>query len=77
VDTTCRYEAGFELSKRQLEGWLRPLTDRERFVIAYRFGLIDGVAHTLQQTGDIVGMSREQVRHIEARALRKARSAPQ
>jgi RNA polymerase primary sigma factor len=73
VEINCRYESGVEYTKMQLAAWLRPLSERERLVIVHRFGWMDGVAHTLQETGDINGMTREQVRRIEIRACRKMR----
>ena len=75
MEIICRFESGFKFTKPQLEAWLRPLNERERFVVAHRVGLIDGVAHTLQETGELFGTSREQVRRIEIRAYRKMRYA--
>ena len=49
------------------------LTDRERKVIELRFGLIDGQARTLEEVGKIFNVTRERIRQIEARALRKLR----
>lgn len=49
------------------------LTQAEEQVIRIRFGLVDGERHTLDEVGDIFGLSREEIRKIEARALRKMR----
>jgi len=75
MEIICRFESGFEFTKPQLEMWLRPLIEHERFVVAHRVGLIDGVSHTLQETGELFGKNREQVRRIEIRAFRKMRYA--
>ncbi|MBI4448620.1 sigma-70 family RNA polymerase sigma factor [Candidatus Woesearchaeota archaeon] len=49
------------------------LNDREQRVIRMRFGLDDGIPHTLQETGLVFGVTRERIRQIEARALRRLR----
>ncbi len=49
------------------------LSDKEREILEYRFGLNDGVDRTLEYIGDIYGITRERVRQIEGKALRKAR----
>jgi len=58
---------------RQMDDILRTLSDRERSVLRYRFGLADGRAYTLEEIGDTLGVSRERVRQIEGEALRKLR----
>jgi len=52
---------------------LKSLTDREREVLTFRFGLNDGVSHTLEEVGKIFSVTRERIRQIEAKALRKMR----
>jgi RNA polymerase primary sigma factor len=54
---------------------VRCLEPRERWVIQQRFGLFDGQVHTLKEIADQLKMSREGVRHVQIRALRKLRSA--
>jgi RNA polymerase primary sigma factor len=52
---------------------LEQLTDRERKVLTMRFGLEDGQARTLEEVGAEFGVTRERIRQIEAKALRKLR----
>lgn len=49
------------------------LTDREKLVIAYRFGFEDGQIHTLEEVGSMIGVTRERVRQIENRAIKTLR----
>ena len=65
--------ASFSLLKEQLEGVLDTLTDREEEVLRLRFGLDDGRARTLEEVGKVFGVTRERIRQIEAKALRKLR----
>ena len=61
------------LLKEQLEEVLDTLTDREENVLRLRFGLDDGKVRTLEQVGKVFGVTRERIRQIEAKALRKLR----
>ena len=65
--------ASFLLLKEQLEEVLGTLTPREMKVLRLRFGLDDGRARTLEEVGQSFGVTRERIRQIEAKALRKLR----
>lgn len=65
--------ASFVLLKEQLEDVLDTLTEREEKVLRLRFGLDDGRARTLEEVGQNFGVTRERIRQIEAKALRKLR----
>ncbi len=65
--------AAYELLKEQLESVLDTLTDREENVLRLRFGLDDGRTRTLEEVGRVFGVTRERIRQIEAKALRKLR----
>ena len=64
--------AAFTMLKEQLEDVLSTLTDREQKVLRLRFGLDDGRARTLEEVGKEFNVTRERIRQIEAKALRKA-----
>jgi RNA polymerase primary sigma factor len=59
--------------KDQTEALLKTLTPREERVIKMRFGLVDGNEHTLEEVGQMFAVTRERIRQIEAKALRKLR----
>ena len=65
--------ASYMLLREQLLEVLDTLTERESRVLKLRFGLEDGRPHTLEEVGDIFKVTRERIRQIEAKALRKLR----
>jgi RNA polymerase primary sigma factor len=65
--------ASRELLRDQIRSALLYLNERERQVLELRFGLLDGRDHTLEEVGQRLGVTRERVRQIEAKALRKLR----
>ncbi len=65
--------AAFSMLKEQLGEVLHTLTDRERQVLCMRFGLLDGEGRTLEEVGREFHVTRERIRQIEAKALRKLR----
>jgi len=66
-------EAALTLLKERVEGVLETLTDREEKVIRLRFGIEDGCPKTLEEVGMQFKVTRERIRQIEAKALRKLR----
>lgn len=65
--------AAFELMKDALKGVLGTLSPREEKVLRLRFGIDDGRSRTLEEVGKVFGVTRERIRQIEAKALRKLR----
>ena len=66
-------EATFTMLKERIEEVLRTLTEREAKVIRLRFGIGDGYPRTLEEVGTEFQVTRERIRQIEAKALRKLR----
>lgn len=65
--------ATYAMLREQLAGVLKTLTPREEKVLCLRYGLVDGRMHTLEEVGDEFQVTRERIRQIEAKALRKLR----
>ena len=65
--------ASYLLLKERIADVLSTLSEREARVLELRFGLGDGISHTLEQVGREFGVTRERIRQIEAVALRKLR----
>ena len=65
--------AGRRLLRERLEQIMRDLSPREQKILSMRFGLKDGVTHTLEEVGKEFGVTRERIRQIEAKALEKIR----
>jgi len=65
--------ASYTLLREQLEEVLSTLTPREEQVLRLRFGLVDGKSHTLEEVGKAFDVTRERIRQIESKALRKLR----
>ena len=63
--------------REQIADVLSTLSEREARVLELRFGLGDGISHTLEQVGQEFGVTRERIRQIEAVALRKLRHPSQ
>jgi RNA polymerase primary sigma factor len=65
------YDTNMEMLKHRLEEVLADLTYREREIIRLRYGLTDGYTYTLEEVGKIFSVTRERVRQIESKAVRK------
>ena len=65
--------ATYEMLRMEISNDLLTLTEREEKVIRLRFGLEDGKSRTLEEVGQKFGVTRERIRQIEAKALRKLR----
>src|SRR5256885_11299778 len=63
----------YSLLKEKLGDVLTSLTERERKILEMRFGLVDGYERTLEEIGKMYSVTRERIRQIEAKALRKLR----
>ncbi|MBQ1264345.1 MAG: sigma-70 family RNA polymerase sigma factor, partial [Oscillospiraceae bacterium] len=66
-------ETSYTMLREQLEEVLSTLTEREKQVLQMRFGLLDGKPHTLEEVGSEFEVTRERIRQIESKALRKLR----
>src|SRR5450759_883187 len=64
----------YELLREQLEDALDDLTYREKRIVQLRFGLLDGRPRTLEEVGNVFGVTRERIRQIESKTLNKLRS---
>ncbi len=62
-----------KLLREQLERVLGTLSDKEREILRYRYGLVDGTEYTLEQVGKMFNVTRERIRQIESKAIRKLR----
>jgi len=63
--------AALQLLKDHVKQVISDLTPREQKILEMRFGLLDGVAHTLEEVGQEFGVTRERIRQIEAKALER------
>jgi len=73
-DTTKPNEmAGRQILKEYVQGILKDLDPREQKILKMRFGLEDGVTHTLEEVGEEFGVTRERIRQIESKALERIR----
>lgn len=68
--------AGLQLLKDHVQDIIKELTPREQKILEMRFGLKDGVTHTLEEVGQEFGVTRERIRQIEAKALQNAQNMP-
>ena len=66
-------QTAYSMLRERLKEILQTLTDRERQLLDYRFGLTDGFSRTLEEVGKQFNVTRERIRQIEAKALRKLR----
>jgi RNA polymerase primary sigma factor len=65
------YDANMEMLKQRLNDVMNDLSYREREIIRLRYGLADGYTYTLEEVGKIFSVTRERVRQIESKAVRK------
>ncbi len=74
--STPAEQAARALLKDILNDIMKELTERERQIISMRFGLEDGVTHTLEEVGQVLGVTRERIRQIEYKTLEKIKNHP-
>ena len=67
--------AGLQLLKQYVRDITAELSPREQRILDMRFGLTDGVTHTLEEVGREFGVTRERIRQIEAKALQRIRKS--
>ena len=67
---------GKVMTKKEFESAILELTPREQKILKMRFGLEDGVTHTLEEVGNEFGVTRERIRQIEFKAYEKMRNHP-
>ena len=72
-DKFTNLEQVAEILKEEIKSVLETLQEREQEVLELRFGLVDGTSHTLEEVGKKFNVTRERIRQIEAKALRKLR----
>ena len=71
------HHAGLQLLRDYVRGAIKDLSPREQKILEMRFGLIDGVSHTLEEVGREFDVTRERIRQIEAKSLEKIRQIPE
>jgi RNA polymerase primary sigma factor len=72
LESPMEITAQHQLQERVADA-LQDLSERERYVLQLRYGLLDGTGHSLKEVGEILHVSRERVRQIEVQALQKLR----
>jgi RNA polymerase primary sigma factor len=72
LESPMEITAQHQLQERVADA-LQDLSERERYVLQLRYGLLDGIGHSLKEVGEILHVSRERVRQIEVQALQKLR----
>ena len=70
-DVDPLYDTNHQMLKDRLDGVLSELSYREKEILRLRFGLTDGYSYTLEEVGKIFRVTRERVRQVEAKAIRK------
>ena len=73
AEQTAEDSLGLQSSRVEVRAALAQLKERERYVLALRYGLLDGQERTLSEVGEAIGVTRERARQLEAQALRRLR----